>query len=235
MSGPGLSVVNWDRTTIAGSVGTFTDDPFGIGDNATLTTGPASGALPVGDGSIDNQGGASQDYCSAGSKDASVIYAGLLLDAGYNGLRIEFVFATNKPVGISIFSFTNGLEQIARFNGQNITSQSSIAKSPNAIFIADSVTGYSKSTAPLVVTLLAVPYSQADLYIVVCDQGDSGNDSAFLIKGRACSDCESTPGGAEINYVKQTTTHKQSRPRTQCRVLSITSFTFGSQYSFSSS
>ncbi|KAG8673079.1 hypothetical protein FPOAC1_006382 [Fusarium poae] len=116
-SGPGLSVVNWDRTTIAGSVGTFTDDPFGIGDNATLTTGPASGALPVGDGSIDNQGGASQDYCSAGSKDASVIYAGLLLDAGYNGLRIEFVFATNKPVGISIFSFTNGLEQIARFNG----------------------------------------------------------------------------------------------------------------------
>ncbi|GKU21374.1 hypothetical protein FLAG1_08004 [Fusarium langsethiae] len=37
--------------------------------------------------------------------------------------------------------------------------------------------------------------------------GGSGyDDSTFLVKGYACTDCDLTPNGAEINYVKQTIT-----------------------------
>ncbi|CEI62554.1 unnamed protein product [Fusarium venenatum] len=194
-SGPRVSVVNWDRTAVAGSVGTFTDGPFGIVNGVILITVQVSGALPGGDGSFDNQGGESNDYCSTGSKDAAVIYASVLLDAGYNGLRIEFLFATNKPNefnsvnpdSIGFFAYTDKFEQFAKFN--------------------DSVTGYSRST---------VPESQVDLCIVACDQGDSGNDPAFLIKGLSCTEYESPPDGVEINYVKQTTMlERGERPYTQ--------------------
>ncbi|KAM0306257.1 hypothetical protein HYE67_002269 [Fusarium culmorum] len=92
----------------------------------------------------------------------------------------------------------------------------SIAKDPNAIFLPDSLTEYSKSTPPLVVTIPAVPELQADIYIAICDKGNSGDDSALLIKGYGCTDCASTPNGAEINYVKQTTTlERGEQPYTQ--------------------
>ncbi|RGP74785.1 hypothetical protein FSPOR_1364 [Fusarium sporotrichioides] len=170
--------------------GTFTDGPFGIGNGAILTTGQVSGALPVGDGNVDNQGGGS-DY-SSGGKDAAVIYAGVILGSGYNGLRIEFVFAINEPDSrnsdsIGIFAYTNNFAQCAKFQ--------------------DSVTGYSKSAPPLVATIPANQDLQVDIYFAVCDMGGSRyDDSTFLVKGYACTDCDLTPNGAEINYVKQTTT-----------------------------
>ncbi|UZP39405.1 hypothetical protein NXS19_007221 [Fusarium pseudograminearum] len=220
-NGPGLTLVNWELRAPADSLGTFTDGPFGIGNGGILTTGQASGAMPGGDGNVDNGGDGADVFCGLGSTNAAVVYAGVTPGAGYNGIRIEFVFATNEPDGgnpdnIGIFNFDNTPSQFATFNGQEINSQSSIAKDPNAIFPPDSLTSYSRSTPPLVVTVPVVPELQADIYIVICDKGNSGDDSALLIKGYGCTDCESTPNGAEINYVKQTTTlERGEQPYTQ--------------------
>ncbi|KAF0642420.1 hypothetical protein FPSE5266_05316 [Fusarium pseudograminearum] len=141
-NGPGLTLVNWDLRAPADSLGAFTDGPFGIGNGGILTTGQASGAMPGGDGNVDNGGDGADIFCGLGSTNAAVVYAGVTPGAGYNGIRIEFVFATNEP--------------------------------------------------------------------------DGGDDSALLIKGYGCTDCESTPNGAEINYVKQTTTlERGEQPYTQ--------------------
>uniref|UniRef100_A0A4E9DP09 Uncharacterized protein n=1 Tax=Gibberella zeae TaxID=5518 RepID=A0A4E9DP09_GIBZA len=220
-NGPGLSLVNWDLRAPADSVGAFTDGPFGIGNGGILTTGQTSGAMPGGDGNVDNGGDGAIAFCGDGSTNAAIVYAGVIPGAGYNGIRIEFVFATNEPDGgnpdnIAIFNFENDPPQIATFNGQEINSQSSIAKDPNAIFPPDSLTGYSRSTPPLVLTVPVVPELQADIYIAICDKGNSGDDSALLIKGYGCTDCASAPNGAEINYVKQTTTlERGEKPYTQ--------------------
>ncbi|EKJ74566.1 hypothetical protein FPSE_05316 [Fusarium pseudograminearum CS3096] len=187
-NGPGLTLVNWDLRAPADSLGAFTDGPFGIGNGGILTTGQASGAMPGGDGNVDNGGDGADIFCGLGSTNAAVVYAGVTPGAGYNGIRIEFVFATNEPDGgnpdnIGIFNFDNTPSQFATFN---------------------------------VVTVPVVPELQADIYIVICDKGNSGDDSALLIKGYGCTDCESTPNGAEINYVKQTTTlERGEQPYTQ--------------------
>ncbi|KAF5239996.1 hypothetical protein FAUST_4580 [Fusarium austroamericanum] len=220
-NGPGLTLVNWELRAPADSLGTFTDGPFGIGNGGILTTGQASGAMPGGDGNVDNGGDGLADFCGANSRNAAIVYAGVIPGAGYNGIRIEFIFATNEPDGgnpdnIAIFNFDNNPPQIAKFNGQEINAQSSIAKDPNTIFPPDSLTGYSRSTPPLVLTVPVVPELQADIYIAICDKGNSGDDSALLIKGYGCTDCASAPNGAEINYVKQTTTlGRGEQPYTQ--------------------
>jgi hypothetical protein len=92
-------------------------------------------------------------------------------------------------------------------SGNRITAQSSLAKDPIAIRPPNSVTGYSRSTPPLIVTLpLPGGNTQLDIFLSICDINNAGHDSALLIKGTACTDCELTPNGAEINYVKETTT-----------------------------
>ncbi|KAF5664676.1 hypothetical protein FHETE_6947 [Fusarium heterosporum] len=223
-SGPGIDIVNWDKFAALGAVGTFEDGPFGIGNGAILTTGELTGALPEGDRDVDNRNGDDGSlnyYCDASGKNAAVIYTGLMLQPGYNGLRIEFIFATNEaddgnPDTISILNAFTTTTQLAKFKGQRITAQSLIAMSPNAISPPDSVTGYARSTPPLVLTIPGSSESQIDLYFAVCDSGDGQNDSAFLIKGYACTDCELTPDGPEVNYVKQTTTLERGEtPYTQ--------------------
>ncbi|KAL7765716.1 hypothetical protein ACKLNR_003632 [Fusarium oxysporum f. sp. zingiberi] len=49
ISGPGLSVVNVpNQVAPAGSAGSFTDGPFGIGNVGIVTTGDVTGALSAG-------------------------------------------------------------------------------------------------------------------------------------------------------------------------------------------
>ncbi|KAF4450808.1 putative membrane protein ycf1 [Fusarium austroafricanum] len=154
-NGPGLSVVNWDFTATSGSYGSFSDGPFGIGNGGIPTTGLFDG------------------YCGPYSKNAAVLYAGVYLESGYNGLKFEFILATQEPDGgqpdsISILTYVNSGNELARDgSGNRITAQSAVAKDPDAIFPPDSLTGYSRT---------------------------------------ACVDCELTPNGAEVNYVKETTT-----------------------------
>ncbi|CAG2017773.1 unnamed protein product [Fusarium graminearum] len=87
--------------TAAGSSGSFTDGPFGIGAGGILTTGKLSGALPGGNGNIDNGFGnqGQLDYiCDAtDTQNAAVVYGRVKVNPGYNGVRLEFIFTTNEP------------------------------------------------------------------------------------------------------------------------------------------
>ncbi|KAK2668546.1 hypothetical protein RAB80_015926 [Fusarium oxysporum f. sp. vasinfectum] len=215
-TGQGLSVVNWDLSAASGSYGSFADGPFGIGSGGILATGPVSGALPGGNRNVDNghsNNGEQDSYCGPNSQNALVLYAGVFIDSGYNGVQLEFILATEEdeggqPDSIGLLAYTDNEHQLAvDGSGNRITAQSSLAKDPIAIRPPNSVTGYSRSTPPLIVTLpLPGGNTQLDIFLSICDINNAGHDSALLIKGTACTDCELTPNGAEINYVKETTT-----------------------------
>ncbi|RGP71710.1 hypothetical protein FLONG3_7014 [Fusarium longipes] len=215
--GPGLTVTDYDRAVASGSSGRFINGPFGIGQGGILTTGQLSGALPGGDGSIDNgfRNGEFDYLCGASnSRDASVIYAQISLDPGYNGVRLEFIFATNEPVSggqsdsISILTDdSQPFRQVAVFDGgQRINSQSSMANDPRAIFKPANLMNYERATPPLTCTIPAFGRSVIVIFLAVCDVNNGASDSAFLIKGTACVDCEQIIYEPEINYVKQTST-----------------------------
>ncbi|KAG7426211.1 hypothetical protein Forpi1262_v012516 [Fusarium oxysporum f. sp. raphani] len=215
-TGQGLSVVNWDLSAASGSYGSFADGPFGIGSGGILATGPVSGALPGGNRNVDNghsNNGEQDSYCGPNSQNALVLYAGVFIDSGYNGVQLEFILATEEdeggqPDSIGLLAYTDNEHQLAvDGSGNRITAQSSLAKDLIAIRPPNSVTGYSRSTPPLIVTLpLPGGNTQLDIFLSICDINNAGHDSALLIKGTACTDCELTPNGAEINYVKETTT-----------------------------
>ncbi|TVY60301.1 hypothetical protein Focb16_v003608 [Fusarium oxysporum f. sp. cubense] len=215
-TGQGLSVVNWDLSAASGSYGSFADGPFGIGSGGILATGPVSGALPGGNRNVDNghsNNGEQDSYCGPNSQNALVLYAGVFIDSGYNGVQLEFILATEEdeggqPDSIGLLAYTDNEHQLAvDGSGNRITAQSSLAKDSIAIRPPNSVTGYSRSTPPLIVTLpLPGGNTQLDIFLSICDINNAGHDSALLIKGTACTDCELTPNGAEINYVKETTT-----------------------------
>ncbi|PCD23579.1 hypothetical protein AU210_015096 [Fusarium oxysporum f. sp. radicis-cucumerinum] len=215
-TGQGLSVVNWDLSAASGSYGSFADGPFGIGSGGILATGPVSGALPGGNRNVDNghsNNGEQDSYCGPNSQNALVLYAGVFIDSGYNGVQLEFILATEEdeggqPDSIGLLAYTVNEHQLAvDGSGNRITAQSSLAKDPIAIRPPNSVTGYSRSTPPLIVTLpLPGGNTQLDIFLSICGINNAGHDSALLIKGTACTDCELTRNGAEINYVKETTT-----------------------------
>ncbi|KAH7467706.1 hypothetical protein FOMA001_g15385 [Fusarium oxysporum f. sp. matthiolae] len=205
-----------DLSAASGSYGSFADGPFGIGSGGILATGPVSGALPGGNRNVDNghsNNGEQDSYCGPNSQNALVLYAGVFIDSGYNGVQLEFILATEEdeggqPDSIGLLAYTDNEHQLAvDGSGNRITAQSSLAKDPIAIRPPNSVTGYSRSTPPLIVTLpLPGGNTQLDIFLSICDINNAGHDSALLIKGTACTDCELTPNGAEINYVKETTT-----------------------------
>lgn len=101
-TGQGLSVVNWDLSAASGSYGSFADGPFGIGSGGILATGPVSGALPGGNRNVDNghsNNGEQDSYCGPNSQNALVLYAGVFIDSGYNGVQLEFILATEEDEG----------------------------------------------------------------------------------------------------------------------------------------
>ncbi|EWY81409.1 hypothetical protein FOYG_15658 [Fusarium oxysporum NRRL 32931] len=195
-TGQGLSVVNWDLSAASGSYGSFADGPFGIGSGGILATGPVSGALPGGNRNVDNghsNNGGHDSYCGPNSQNALVLYAGVFIDSGYNGVQLEFILATEEdeggqPDSIGLLAYTDNEHQlVVDGSGNRITAQSSLAKTQSPY-------------AHLTVN------TQLDIFLSICDINNAGHDSALLIKGTACTDCELTPNGAEINYVKETTT-----------------------------
>ncbi|KAL6922240.1 hypothetical protein ACHAPO_002997 [Fusarium lateritium] len=96
ISGPGLSVVDVpNKIAPEQSIGTFTDGPFGIGNGGIISTGYATRALESEYRSRDNGGAGSETFCGGtGYHNAVGIVTQLQLDTGYNGLTVEFIFAT---------------------------------------------------------------------------------------------------------------------------------------------
>ncbi|KAF5597450.1 uncharacterized protein FSUBG_8483 [Fusarium subglutinans] len=112
--GPGLNVLNVISLGES-SMGTFADGPFGLGSGGILTSGTATGAYISGDRNVDN-GVAGYDYvCAPNTQNVNALQVQVGLEPGYNGVRIEFVFATQEALStlanmdaISILDVTNG-------------------------------------------------------------------------------------------------------------------------------
>ncbi|TXB96543.1 hypothetical protein FocTR4_00011425 [Fusarium oxysporum f. sp. cubense] len=189
-TGQGLSVVNWDLSAASGSYGSFADGPFGIGSGGILATGPMSGALPGGNRNVDNghsNNGEHDSYCGPNSQNALVLYAGVFIDSGYNGVSARVYPGHGRgrrPDSIGLLAYTDNEHQLAvDGSGNRITVQSSLAKDPIAIRPPNSVTEYSRSTPPLIVPLpLPGGNTQLDIFLSICDINNAGHDSALLIK-----------------------------------------------------
>lgn len=95
-SGPGITVLQATFSGASIAVGTFADGPFGIGSGAILTTGAAEGALPGGDHYVDNGAPGSSMYCSANSFNAAILTVDILVEPGYAGILVEFIFASEE-------------------------------------------------------------------------------------------------------------------------------------------
>jgi hypothetical protein len=79
------------------SMGTFTDGPFGLGSGGILTSGKATGAYTSGDRNVDTGIGVGYDgVCAPGTQNINALQVELQLEPGFNGVRIEFVFATQE-------------------------------------------------------------------------------------------------------------------------------------------
>ncbi|KAL5589716.1 hypothetical protein FOVSG1_011583 [Fusarium oxysporum f. sp. vasinfectum] len=182
-TGQGLSVVNWDLSAASGSYGSFADGPFGIGSGGILATGPVSGALPGGNPRMPSF-----------SMQVSLLTLGIMES------QLEFILATEEdeggqPDSIGLLAYTDNEHQLAvdavDGSGNRITAQSSLAKDPIAIRPPNGVTEYSRSTPPLIVPLpLPGGNTQLDIFLSTCDINNAGHDSALLIKGTACTDCD---------------------------------------------
>ncbi|KAF4961153.1 hypothetical protein FGADI_389 [Fusarium gaditjirri] len=97
-TGPGLTITNVNALSES-SMGTFTDGPFGLGCGGILTSGKATGTYLMGDRNVDNGIGSGGQYdyvCASGSQNINALQVQLELASGYNGVRIEFVFATQE-------------------------------------------------------------------------------------------------------------------------------------------
>ncbi|KAF5551630.1 hypothetical protein FMEXI_3196 [Fusarium mexicanum] len=212
--GPGLNVLNVISLGES-SMGTFADGPSGLGSGGILTSGKATGAYTSGDRNVDN-GVAGYDYvCAPNTQNVNALQVQVELEPGYNGVRIEFVFATQEAPStlanmdaISILDVTNGppVQYALETNANQINALSPFLLTPDAIAPPDSLTGYTRSSPPLVRTISAPPGSSVVLVISVCDVGDALNDSGFLLRAEGCVDCDYGSDEVEINYVHTTST-----------------------------
>ncbi|RBQ79887.1 hypothetical protein FVER14953_08541 [Fusarium verticillioides] len=213
-SGPGLMVMGVSSLGEM-SMGTFTDGPFGLGSGGILTSGKATGAYTSGDRNVDNGVGIGYDWvCAPGTQNINALQVQLQLEPGFNGVRIEFVFATQEAPStlgnmdaISILDIALGapIQYASDTDGNQINALSPFLLTPDAIVPPDSLTGYTRSSPPLVRTVMANS-GTVNVVLSVCDVGDAFNDSGFLLRAEGCIDCDFGSDQVEINYVYETTT-----------------------------
>ncbi|KAF5685589.1 hypothetical protein FCIRC_3375 [Fusarium circinatum] len=186
-----------------------------IFDGPGLNVLNATGAYTSGDRNVDNGVGGYDYVCAPNTQNVNALQVQVGLEPGYNGVRIEFVFATQEAPStlanmdaISILDVTNGppVQYALDTNANQISALSPFLLTPDAIAPPDSLTGYTRSSPPLVRTISASPGGFVVLMISVCDVGDALNDSGFLLRAEGCVDCGYGSDEVEINYVHTTST-----------------------------
>ena len=95
-NGPGITVVSASYTGASAASGTFVDGPFGIGSGVILTTGTAVGSLANGNHYVDNGQPGSSTYCGSSTYNAALLSVDILVDIGYSGVLVEFIFASEE-------------------------------------------------------------------------------------------------------------------------------------------
>ncbi|KAF5986246.1 hypothetical protein FBULB1_2533 [Fusarium bulbicola] len=156
--GPGLNVLNVISLGES-SMGTFADGPFGLRSGGILTSGKATGAYTSGDRNVDNGVAGCAYVCAPNTQNVNALQVQVELEPGYNGVRIEFVFATQEAPStlanmdaISILDVTNGppVQYALDTNANQINALSPFLLTPDAIAPPDSLTGYTRSSPPLI-------------------------------------------------------------------------------------
>lgn len=93
-NGAGITVSSASYVGATTGAGTFTDGPFGIGSGAILTSGAAAGAL-VGGNTLVQNGASGSQFCGAGTTfDGSILTANVNVEAGYNGVLVNFILGS---------------------------------------------------------------------------------------------------------------------------------------------
>lgn len=93
-NGAGITFSSASYAGAAIAAGTFTDGPFGIGSGAILTSGSATGAQVGGSGG-GNNGFSGSQFCGYNSFDASVLTVNVNVEAGYNGVLVNFILGSS--------------------------------------------------------------------------------------------------------------------------------------------
>ncbi|KAF5561977.1 hypothetical protein FPHYL_5917 [Fusarium phyllophilum] len=109
---------------------------------------------------------------------------------------------------ISILDASNGppVQYALDTNANQVNALSPFLLTSDVIVPPDSLTGYTRSSPPLVRTILDPSGGSLILIISACDVGDAFNDSGFLLRAEGCVDCDFGSDEVEINYVYSTTT-----------------------------
>ncbi|RFN52112.1 hypothetical protein FIE12Z_3664 [Fusarium flagelliforme] len=201
--GDGITILNAQFSGATISSGIFNDGPFGIGSGGILTSGAAIGALPNGDHYVNNGAPGSDTYCGANTFNAAILTVDILVDAGFSGLRVEAILASEEeggsadPIGI----FLGNQQYALDTDGNRITAVNPWLAPPRVIVPPDSVTSYPGSTPPFWIDILAE--GAQTMIIAICDQSDSEWDSGLLVNVEGCTDCDTN---VRLAYVTTTTT-----------------------------
>ncbi|TEA14842.1 hypothetical protein C8034_v003025 [Colletotrichum sidae] len=204
-SGPGITVSSASYSGASAASGTFTAGLGGIGSGALLTSGSAVGALPGGNLYVGNGAAGSATYCGANSFDAAILTVTFSLGAGYSGIQVEFVLASEEAGGspdpISIF--LNGQQYARDASGTQLSVVSPyLLDSTFSITPPNSVSSYAGSSPPLLLVIPASPGPQTMVF-AICDLSDREWDSGLFLKAGGCTNCSPS---LVVNYVTTTTT-----------------------------
>ncbi|TDZ33932.1 hypothetical protein C8035_v000673 [Colletotrichum spinosum] len=203
-SGPGITVSSASYSGAEAASGTFTAGLGGIGSGALLTSGSAVGALPGGNLYVDNGAAGSATYCGANSFNAAILSVTISLGAGYSGVQVEFVLASEEDGGSAdpISIFLNG-QQYARDGSAQLNVLSPYVRGAGfSIKPPNSVSSYADSSPPLLLVIPASPGPQTMVF-AICDLGDTEWDSGLFLKAGGCTNCSPS---LVVNYVTTTTT-----------------------------
>ncbi|KAM5346033.1 hypothetical protein ACJ41O_009038 [Fusarium nematophilum] len=197
---PGVSVVDaeFNIANYQEASGTFNFGPFGIGSGGILTTGKADWATtsPIADLNVQNGRGPSLAYCGSDSYDAAVLSVDIEVASGFNGVRAEFIFASQgfgggRPDAIGVF--LDGEQFALDPEGNGITA-SSVYLSPE-IGIRRTGGGtntwstYTGSSPPLIVGIPAASGPHTMVF-AICDAVDARQDSALFVRAGGCVHCD---------------------------------------------
>ncbi|TDZ61478.1 hypothetical protein CTRI78_v004346 [Colletotrichum trifolii] len=204
-SGPGITVSSAIYSGASAASGTFTAGLGGIGSGALLTSGSAVGALPGGNLYVNNGAAGSATYCGANSFNAAILTVTVSLGAGYSGIQVEFVLASEEAGGSAdpISIFLNGQQYARDASGTQLSVVSPyLVDTTFSITPPNSASSYAGSSPPLLLAIPASPGPQTMVF-AICDFGDSEWDSGLFLKAGGCTNCSPS---LVVNYVTTTTT-----------------------------
>ncbi|KAL2678468.1 hypothetical protein Neosp_009214 [[Neocosmospora] mangrovei] len=212
-SGVSVTSASWNTGFSENAVGTFTNGPLGVASGGILTTGGSkdAAAYQAYSVNIENGAGASQTYCGGDSLDAAVLSVDIEVEQGFNGVEVEFVFASEEysyqhadPIGI----YLDGEQFALNPDGSRITAKSYYLSPERAIanpyqFLNyPSWSTYAATSKPLIMGIAAAPGAHTMVF-AICDAVDGQHDSALFVRVKGCKDCVAD---VKIHYLTQTTT-----------------------------